>query len=157
MNGNRISKMKKWGMIAVVFALALSLTSCSSRARQNMAYGINNECTGTMGDIDVYTIPVQGQIGYYKIVIIPVTLSAPGDVATITAVNQSTLAYKTLSPEVVLNVDQEITAGFLSETELASFDLIAITSFVGGIDFLSANPAKDAICWMPLVGDGVRN
>jgi hypothetical protein len=152
----RLSTVKKWWIIAVVFALALSLTSCSSRARQNLAFGINDECIGTMGEIDIYTIPVQGQLGYYKIVIIPATLTSPGDVATITAVNQSTLAYKTLSPEVVLNVDQEITAGFLSETELASFDLIAITSFVGGIDFLSANPAKDAICWTPKVGDGAR-
>ncbi len=157
MNGSRLSAMKKWWMMAVVFALALSLTSCSSRSRQNFTYGINRECAGTMGEIDIYTIPVQGQIGYYKIVIVPATLSAPGDVATITVVDQASLAYQELKRQVVLNVDQEITAGVLSEAELATYDLIAITSFVASPDsFLTANPEKDAICWIPRIGDGVQ-
>jgi hypothetical protein len=156
MKGRRISMMKKWWMIAVVFALALSLTSCGKRSAQNFStYGINY-CDGSMGSIDVYTVPVVGQPGTFKVVLIPVSLAAPGDVATVTVVNQSSLAYKTLVTQVVLNVEQEITAGVLSEQELNNYDLIAITSFVPGIDFLQANPEKDAICGLPLIGEGVQ-
>jgi len=150
----RKTTMKKWWMIAMVFALALSLTSCSRRGA-SANYGINY-CDGTMGEFDIYTAAVAGQAGTYKVVVIPVSLSAAGDVVSITVVNQSSLAYKEMVQQVVVYVDQEITAGFLTEAELQTYDLIAITSYTPGTDFLSANPEKDAICGLPLLGDGAN-
>lgn len=150
MKGFAVRKMNKWWMVAAVFALALSLTSCARRGTAN--YGLNY-CDGTMGQFDVYTIR-DGAAGSYRVSIFPVALSAPGDVVTVTVVNQSTLAYKELVQQVVVNVDQEITAGYLTEAELQTYDVIAITSYAPGVDFLSANPEKDAICGLPLMGDG---
>ncbi len=155
--GRVVTMKKKWWMLAVVFALALSLTSCSRRGSGQFSnYGVNY-CDGTLGQIDVYTVASGSQAGTFQVVLIPISLTAPGDVVTVTAVNQGTLAYKTLLQEVALNVNQEITAGYLTESELQNYDMIAITSYIGGVDFLSANPAKDAICGLPLVGDGVNS
>jgi hypothetical protein len=152
--GNLVSIMKKWWMIAAVFALALSLTSCSRRGSGSFAnYGLSF-CDGTMGQIDVYTILVPGQPGNNKIVIIPASLSAPGDIVTITVASQSTKLYKTLLSEVALEVDQQVVAGYLTDAELQQYDEIAITSYTPGVDFLSSNPAKDSICSLPLLGDG---
>lgn len=142
---------RKWWIIAAIFALALSLTSCSRRGFMN--YG-ENLCNGTMGQIWVYTVSTPNHAGTYQIIVEPYSLAAPGDVATVTAVNRSTLAYKTILQEVVLNNGQQVTTGFLNQSELMNYDLIAITSYVpAGVDFLAANPAKDTICARPLVGD----
>lgn len=154
MKGRMVSFMKKWWMIAVVFALALSLTSCARRPGSLVNYGLNY-CDGTMGQIDVYTVAVQGQPGTYKIILIPVALDQQGDVVSVTVVNQTTLSYKQIVEQVVLYNDQQVNAGYISEDELNTYDLIAITTFTPGVDFLAANPAKDAICGLPLIGDGI--
>lgn len=156
MKGIVVSFMKKWWVIAVVFALSLSLTSCARRRPTGLysGYGINY-CDGTMGQIDVYTSTVETQADTYKIILMPVALATPGDIVSVTVVNQSTLAYKTLLPQVVLNVDQQVNAGYLSGAELNQYDLIAITTFTPGMNFLEATPEKDAICGLPFPGDGV--
>ncbi|MBY0370794.1 hypothetical protein K2X33_08910 [bacterium] len=146
------TNMKKWWMIAAVFALALSLTSCSRRGSSSN-YGLNY-CDGTMGQFDVYTVAVPNQPGTYKVVVDPISLSAAGDVVSITVVNQTSLAYKELVQQVVVYVNQRITAGYISEAELQNYNLIAITTYMPGVDFLGAQPAKDAICGLPLLGDG---
>jgi len=152
--GKLVLVMKKWWMIAAVFALALSLTSCSRRSSGSFAnYGLSF-CDGTMGQIDVYTVLVPGQPGNNKVVVIPAALSAPGDIVTITVASQATKLYKTLLAEVALEVDQQVVAGYLTDAELQQYDIIAITTYTPGVDFLSSNPAKDAICSLPLLGDG---
>lgn len=165
MKGKVITMMKKWWMIAAVLALALSLTSCSRRGTGQFSnYGINFcdysglEGQGgiTMGSFDVYTIASTTQAGMFQVVVIPISLTLPGDVATITVIDQATMLYKTLLPEVALTANQEISAGFLTQAELNKYDLISITSYVPGVDFLQANPEKDTICGLPLVGDGVN-
>lgn len=164
MKGNRrlVSVMKKWWMIAVVFALAMSLTSCSRRKPDGLlsTYGLANcyQPLGSylLGQFDVWTFPVSGQAQTYKVVVIPYALDAEGDVVSINVVNSSSLQYKTLVSEAVVYVDQEIVAGYLSEAELNSYDRIVISSADPAKDFLNANPEKDVSCTLPMVGDDIQ-
>ncbi len=164
MKGNRrlVSLMKKWWMIAVVFALAMSLTSCARRKPTGLlsTYGLSN-CYQPLGNIllgqfDIWTFPVSGQAGTYKIVVIPYAMDAEGDVIAIHVVNSSSLQYKPLVTETAAYVEQEIVAGYLSEAELNNYDRIVISSANPGTDFMNANPEKDVSCTLPLIGDDIQ-
>ena len=152
--GRLVSKMKKWFTIGVVFALSMSLTSCSRRPANNLNAGINKACGigSTMGLIDVYTIPVTGQAGMYKIVLMPIQMDVSGDRVSITFYNSSTLRAWTTVEQVGLENDVEQPAGVLSEDQLNEFDKIAIISAHPGQDFLEATPEKEAICDVPFAG-----
>ena len=157
MMGRIVSMTKRWWIVAVVFTLALSLTSCSRR--QNLVplaeYGFGF-CDGTIGSFDVYVIKNRQDPNLFDISIIPVALNAPGDIVSITVANQN-LAYRELVTQVVLFNDTEIRAGTLSTSELAQFDILAITPYQPGVTFLEVNSAQDALCDLPLPGDGVNN
>ncbi len=164
MKGNRnlVSAMKKWCMIAVVFALALSLTSCARRKPNGLlsAYGLSNcyQPLGSylLGQFDVWTIPVSGQSDTFKIVVIPYALDAETDVVSIHVVNSSSLEYLPMVAEAVVYLDQEIIAGYLTGSQLGKFDRIVIASATPGVDFLNANPEKDVSCTLPMVGDDLQ-
>ncbi len=160
MKGKLVLMMKKWWMIAAVFALALSLTSCSRRLPYgaNSNYGLFRCTTATdpqnnMGTFDIYTVGAAGQPGIYKVVIIPASLALPGEIVTITAANQSTREHKVLSLDISMNIEQEVFAGYLSESELQLFDKIAISSYVPGVDVLNSNPPRSAVCHLPVLGE----
>lgn len=145
--------MKRWWIVALVFTLALSLTSCSRKKTQlgpNSGYGLGY-CDGTLGSFDVYVYETSSP-GLYQVSIIPVSLDAPGDIVSITVANQG-LAYKELQTQVVLFQDREILAGTLTDTELENYELLAITPYQPGVSFLEATPEKDAVCTLPLPGD----
>lgn len=135
---------------------AIALTSCSrNRNTQGLQanYGFGY-CDGTLGSFDVYVIQSDAQPGLYEVSVIPVALNAPGDIVSITVANQQ-LAYKEVVPQVVLFAEQEIFAGYLTETELLTYDILAITPYQPGVTFLEATPESDALCTLPLPGDGV--
>lgn len=156
MMGSYVS-MKRWWIIAVIFTLSLSLTSCSrSKTTLGAAEFGYGPCDGTLGAFDVYVIRNRQDPNLFDISVIPVALDAPGDIVTITVANQS-LAYRELVPQVSIFNDNEIRAGTLTEAELAQFDILAITPFQAGVTFLEGTADKDAICTLPLPGDGVQN
>jgi len=144
--------MKRWWMVALVFALALSLTSCSRKSLvpQN-GYGLGY-CDGTLGSFDVYVYP-SSTSGLYQVSVIPVSLDAEGDIVTMATANSSDMSYKVLQTEVVVYSNQEILAGTLTDTELEHFDKFAISSYVPGVAWAEQQPEKDAICWLPLPGE----
>lgn len=147
---------KRWWILALVFTLALSLTSCSrgpSKDLQN-GYGLGY-CDGTIGSFDVYVYKT-ASTGIYQVSVIPVSLDSPGDIVSITVANQG-LAYKELQTQVVLFQDREILAGTLTDTELETYEMLAITPYQPGVSFLEATPEKDAVCYLPLPGDGASS
>lgn len=148
--GRLVSKVRRWWMLVLVCILALSLTSCSRKAREAPVadYGFGH-CDGTLGNFDVYVIRSKGNPGLYEIAIIPASLDQPGDIVNITVANQN-LAYKEMQTQVVVDVEGEIFAGYLTESELETYDRIAITPYQPGVSFLEATPEKDAICELPL-------
>ncbi len=149
---------KRWWLIALVFTLALSLTSCSKRLPQDLqsgpVYGFGY-CDGSMGAFDVYVIPSQTDSSTYQLAIIPVSLDQPGDIVRIDLANSSP-SYKSEVSELVLQPNQEINAGYLTDSDLQSYNILSITPYDGsGATYLEQAGEKDAICNLPLPGDGM--
>jgi len=142
------SSIKKWWIVAVVVSLAVVLTSCSNKKDTTPAYAYA-ECQGTMGVFDVYVIPSKTQGGMYEISVIPYSLSGNGPLIDITVANRS-LTYKGMVSQVVAQPDVEIFAGYLTEQELLTYDILAITPYAAGVAFVDVQADKDAICDLPL-------
>lgn len=148
--------MKRWWVLALVFTLALSLTSCSKKKTnlQGSDYGFGY-CDGTMGNFDVYVIPSTSNPGLYEVSIIPIQVASEGQVIKVNVLNQG-LPYKELVSKVTLITESEIFAGFLTESELNNYDTLAITPYDPNqelqADFTQQNNETDAICSLPLPG-----
>lgn len=151
MMGRVVLMMKRWWLVALVFTLALSLTSCSRKALQEgtPTYGLAY-CDGDLGSYDVYVYETGN--GLYGVSVIPVSVNS-GDIVSIVVANQS-LAYKELQSEVVVNSDREIMAGTLTDTELETYDILAISAWEQGVTFLERTGAAN-FCYLPLPGDGL--
>lgn len=153
--------VKRWWLIALVFTLALSLTSCSKHRpdealQADADYGFTY-CDGTIGSFDVYVIRSKQDPTLYELSIIPVNLDAPGDIARINVANRQP-NYKEMVHEVVLYPNSEIFGGYLTEADLQTYDILAITPFDGsGQSFLEQQAEKDALCTLPLPGDGTTD
>jgi len=154
--GRFVVMMKRWWVLALVFTLALSLTSCSKKKTnlQGSDYGFGY-CDGTMGSFDVYVIPSSTSSGLYELSIIPIQVASEGSVAKIHVLNQG-LPYKQMVSSVTLITESEIFAGFLTEAELENYDTLAITPYDPNQelqnDFTQQENATDAICSLPLPG-----
>lgn len=135
--------------------LVLSTMSCSRKLEDLQSSGDVGyaECNGTLGQFDIYTVRTSDP-SMYELYIIPYAVAVPTDIGSITVANQ-TPSYKTLVREVVFNNGEEILAGYLSETDLLNFDILALTLYDGsGASFLEQNSERDAICSLPLPGTG---
>ena len=155
--GRFVLMMKRWWLIVLVFTLALSLTSCSRKRTgdllQQADFGCI-PCNGTIGSFDVYVIRSLQDSTTYTLSIIPIQLDQPGDIGKMTIANRNP-SYKEVVHEVVLNPNEEIFAGTLTEADLENFDILAITPFdESGVSFLQQQSEKDALCTLPLPGDG---
>ena len=159
MKGRVVLMMKRWWITALVFTLALSLTSCARKTLNVQAYSYGQlPCDGSLGNFDAYLIAGQNGATYngqYTLAIVPITLDAPGDIISVTITNSS-LAYKTLIDQVVVNPSQEIDAGPLTDADLATYDILALTPYQAGVSFAAQSNEKDAICYMPQLGDGLN-
>jgi len=154
--GRFVVMMKRWWVLALVFTLALSLTSCTKK-KTNLSgsdYGFGY-CDGTMGNFDVYVIPSTSNPGLYELSIIPIQVATEGEIVKVNVLN-SGLPYKEMVSQVVLQTEQEIFAGFLSESELQNYDTLAITPYdpsqAINTDFPYQNNNDDAICSLPIPG-----
>lgn len=106
-----------------------------------------------MGDFDIYVYPSEKATGMYDVYVIPYQLSEAGDIASITVANSSGY-YKQLVQQVVLQPQQTIYAGQLTESEIEAYDLIDITSFIANTNYAQANPEKYTTCRYNISGDG---
>ncbi|MCX6102441.1 MAG: hypothetical protein NT000_04165 [Proteobacteria bacterium] len=154
MKGKLINMMRRWWLMALVSTLALSLTSCAKRRNYNLSgdYGYV-QCDGTNWSFDVYTFRSQSQNGGYDLVIMPVSIDTPGDIASVTIAN-SNQAYKQLVSQIVLNPEQEISAGTLSAADFNNYPILAITPFDPSSNFVSQNSTKSTFCNIPVPGQG---
>ena len=148
MKGKLISMMKRWWLVVFVFTLALTLTSCSRKRASNLQDAVALPCQGELGDFDVWVIRSTSQTGMYQLVVIPVALTVPGDIATITVVASSNGAYRQMVPQVVLDNESEIPVGFLTEYELNLYDQLSISLYDGANDFTQSQ-AEFTNCEIP--------
>ncbi len=145
--------MKRLWVMALLLTLALSLTSCSSKKQfsggQDYGYTF---CQGTLGTFDVYVIPSKADPTLYELSIIPVQLDAPGDIVQVSVASQS-LSYRQMLPQVVVQEGEEIFGGNLTDNDLNTFNMLAITPFDPSNNFLQSNSEKETICNLPQPGD----
>ncbi len=146
-----LKRMKRWWMVALVFTLALSLTSCSRKSLAPQSGRGEGFCQGSIGTFAIYVWETRTP-GIYQVSIIPKTLDDASDIVSITVAKQN-LQYRELQSQVVLNIDNEIFVGTLTDSELENYEMLAITPFQPGVTFLQATPEKDALCRLPLPGD----
>jgi hypothetical protein len=141
--------IKKWWVPALVFTLALSLTSCSSStpSLQNGGQAFA-QCNGDYWSFDVYVEPSTQSPGEYELRLYPVSLNEPGDLAQIVIANNSG-AYEVLKPEVTLEPSQEIFYSPLSASDLTNYDVLVISPYQPGVSFLQTNGTNSTFCTLP--------
>lgn len=150
MKGKFVVMMKRWWLTALVFTLSLSLTSCSKKKDNTLlqsGYGYT-QCDGTMGSFDVYVFQSKNYSGMYELHVTPYQVDA-GDIASITIANQA-LSYKQVVPQVVLQPNEDIFAALLTESDLYTYDILAVTPYDPSTNFAEQAPAKDTFCTINL-------
>jgi hypothetical protein len=140
--------VKKWWVLALVFTLALSLTSCSSSAPSLQNGQAFAQCNGDYWSFDVYVEPSASSPGMYEMRLYPVSLNEPGDIAQIVIANNSG-AYEVLKPEITLEPSQEILYSPLSAADLTNYDTLVISPYQPGVSFLQTNGANSTFCTLP--------
>lgn len=145
--------MKRWWVLALVVTLALSLTSCSRR-RSLQTYQGYEECSGSLGSFDAYVIPARGNPGMYEVSLIPTSVT-PYDIARVVVLNQQ-LSYRLMVDQVILQPEEQIFVGYLSEAEINQYDSIAIIPWDANqlnLTPIEQNNEKDTVCALPLPGN----
>jgi hypothetical protein len=167
MSARLVNVMKKWWMIALVFALALSLTSCAKKRETQSTQGFTqcdsslNQSVQSLGQIDVYTRKIVGQQNRYELIVVPIQLAQPGDVVDIHVVNKASFQFLPMIQGTSLDNNQPLVAGTLTQADIDNFDVVTITYYQPGLDFLSilrgTNPQKANVCTLPYPGDNLTN
>src|SRR5688572_30234338 len=136
MKGSLVRTMKKICFIVFVMTLALSLTSCAKKKSSLLTgapgYGFGY-CDGSLGQFDIYVIPVNNQPGIYQVSVIPYQV-IPGDIVRI-AIANSSLSYRELVNQTVVNPNVEIQAGYITDSDLQFYDILAIRPAEPGTNF----------------------
>lgn len=148
MMGRLMFMMKRWWLIAVVFTLALSLTSCSSRSNYDgLNYGYS-ECNGAVGEFDIYTIANGGTSSSFNVVVVPYQVYAQGVSLTFGLENSYT-GFPALQ-DVTPVRDQEILVKTLTTAELQNYTNVRIGPYQAGTPYLSSSADNDILCELPL-------
>lgn len=153
--GLAVLSYRKVFLLMLTGFFVLSNAGCSRRLEDLQSAGDigYTTCDGTLGQFDVYVVRTADP-SMFELYVIPYQVTNPTDIGSITIANQ-TPSYKTLVREVVFNDGEEILAGYLSETDLMNFDILALTLYDGsGASFLEQSSERDAICTLPLPGTG---
>lgn len=148
--GKVIAMVKKWWVLALVFTLAMSLTSCSSKKRA-LTGGGQFPCDGSIGQFDGTLLRSPNNPALFELELIPIKVDRPGDVVSITVANRNA-DYKDMLSAATLDNDTPIFVGHLTESELRSYPILAILGVRQGefgVPFPDRNPEKDAYCILP--------
>ena len=129
--------------------LSLSLTSCGRAAT---LYGATTCDQTTLGDFDIYVIPVDQSSGVYQISVIPAGLFQQQEIVTIAVADSQNPEgnHQVLIEQTALSVDQETVAGLLTASALNQFDTLVMGTSTPGVPFINSSPARVAVCSLPL-------
>lgn len=157
--------MKKWWVTALVFTLALSLTSCSKKKKEVLqsSFGyrtcdnsmdIGDNQTPGIGQFDVYLQKSSSNPGMYELFLTVIQPANSGDIVSITVFSSQTNGYKQMVSQIVLDgPDQEINVGMLSTQEANLYDIIAITPFDGTTSVAFQSSQQANFCYIPQIGE----
>jgi hypothetical protein len=148
--------VKKWWLVALVFTLALSLTSCSKRRSEYIQpdIGVGYCDDESVGQTDIYVKRSDAQPDLFEIYAVPAYMVEEGFIAQFNVFNANP-AYKPLLPEVVMYSGQPIFLGYLNTDELESYTEMAISPADPSTTFLEQETDQFVRCPLPLPGDGV--
>ena len=154
-----LANVKKWWLVALVFTLALSLTSCSRRSAEGFVADIGvGPCDSDDGSmqVDIFVRRSPAQANLFEVYAVPAYLSpdVEGQNFQFNAFNRSPAA-KNLVPSVTLVTNQSYFLDYVSEDELVFYDELAITPEDPSTDFLNQETDFFVSCNFPVPGDGV--
>lgn len=148
--GRLMFMMKRWWLIAIVFTLALSLTSCANRPQSNSNFGYVPCDSQVLGQFDVYTIAGSNSGAQYSVVIVPYQVFTQGVSYTIGLENSYT-GYPAVQ-DITPVPDQEILVRQLTAAELQNYTHIRIGPYQAGVPYLQSAADNDLVCELPLPG-----
>jgi hypothetical protein len=149
--GRLFFMMKRWWLIAIVFTLALSLTSCANKPGNGTNFGYVACDSEVLGQFDVYTIASGSSGGQYSVVVVPYQVFTQGVSYTIGLENIYT-GFPALS-DITPVQDQEILVRELTAAELQNYTHIRIGPYQASIPYLQGAPDNDLVCELPLPGN----
>jgi len=160
--GNAVIAKKLHKLVWMSF-LALSLVSCS-RPLTDLQAGNEDVgftyCDGTLGSFDVYVVRVPDDYTLFELYVIPVEVadSGPGMVSIAYNDGSEQPPYRTLINQTTFVPSQELFAGYLTENDLLTYDILALTQNDGsGRNFNEQTGELDALCTLPLPGEGTTD
>ena len=133
MRGRIVKMVKKWWIIALVFVLALTLTSCSKKNGVTNQ-GVLSKCDNpNFAYIDM-TVEPSTQGGVYNVYAYPQAIN-PGSIVRI-GIDDASGNFRILTDQVALNPGVKSYVGQVTDADFSSFDQIAIQSY----------PQSPAVC-----------
>lgn len=156
--GNFVFVVKKWWLLAVVFTLAMSLTSCSSKTKKQLQSGqLFSQCTGNYYSFDIYVLPDTSSGSSYMVAVVPQDVNEAGDQVTI-SFGSTNGTYQTKENDVALIPGQEIDIR-TTLYELQTYNILTVVPV-----FEQANPPagqriseKTTLCEIPVPGTTQSN
>lgn len=147
------NSIKRWWVVALVFVLALSLTSCSRRSRflENGDFG-KAVCNGDFGSFVVYTVPQDGNTNRFEVYLQIDQPAYEGEVVSSFANDDTGNSFKPLLAQFSLNSGNELLLGTVSMQELYQYTTLTITPYQNQTYFNDPNyfPEAEQFCELPL-------
>lgn len=153
--GRIVLAVKKWWLTALVFTLALSLTSCVRKRSDYIQpdVGVGACDDAQVGQIDLYVKRSDAQPDFFEVYAVPYYLVEEGFIAQFNVFNAQP-ASKLMQPQIVLYTGQSNFLGYLSTEELEFYNEMAITPSDPSTTFLEQQTDQFVRCALPAPGDG---
>ena len=137
-------QLRRWWMLMVVGALALTLTSCSRYTPQ--AISGCAPCSGTMGSFDIVVTPSGAGD---EISIFPTQLTSQLAVSVVVAASENPEDNHITVPSLgLVGVSQKFFGGYISQDDISRYNVLAL---------LDQNSAATNLCDLPLPGQNTCN
>ncbi|MBI4402989.1 MAG: hypothetical protein HY537_02440 [Deltaproteobacteria bacterium] len=159
--------MKRLWVLALVFVLALSLTSCG-KGKPKGGGSVVQYCDGggTLGTFDLWMTPSPSDPNSIKVVLVPVNVVRPGDIVDAAVYNEDNWGGQQEPLKMGFSVfnNQPVFLGYLTQTQLMSYNALAIytsgyPSFPEAASMYGQNNSNVAYanCGLPMVGNPVTS
>lgn len=123
MKGRSLVVFKKWWLLALVFTLALSLTSCSSRKKGQLTGGLALQCTGDY-TFEIEVLPSSNGADLYDITVGVVQADAGDQVQVV--MSSSDGSHDVKLPSVSLMPNKYLRVFGVSYEEITTYNILVV-------------------------------
>ena len=156
---NQFAARAAW--VTTCALVLVSTLGCARRNFGNQAVGGYEYCFAASENSDAIVQSMEifvrrspSNPTYVELDIRPESVIQAGVEASIYLANQSG-QYRVLEQQIPLDAGEEYYLGTFPDTLYESFDFIVVTPFSPGTGFLDADGTYTAVCYRPLLGDGL--